>query len=205
MSEEVKGGSAAPGLENSVPSQETQANPVESSAPTQDTVKYQTYRNAVGEAKKFKALYEEMMGKAQTLEQGQLEAEGRKDELISALRKQNTELDGKYKQAVGSFARAKALDSIADKAVQMGCADIRLLKKVVEDELSTLDYDDGFNPDGEQVRMLLEKVRQDTPLIFGKPAPAVANHKIGGDFKEEKKSIRDLDDKELMEKFGKFF
>lgn len=143
-----------------------------------DTVKYDTYKRTLSEAKKAKAQLQEYQTRLTELEQQQLAAEGKKDELISSLQKRVSELDGKYKSAVGSFAEGKALDAIVDEAVKSGCSSTGLLRKVVADKVSELEFDEQFNPNKEQVRMMIEEIRKTEPILFGKPAPAVAAHNL---------------------------
>ena len=155
-----------------VENQETQA------ADGGNKVDFATYDKAMKSFSKAKSRAEELEQRLMALEQEKLHAEGNKDELIENLRKQNTDLNSKYKTAVGSFARSKGFDAIVDEAVKLGCTSPRLLKKRVEDELPHLSYDEDFRPDANEVRALVEKARKDEPLIFAKPAPNVGSHTL---------------------------
>lgn len=139
----------------------------------QDSVKYDTYKRTVGEAKKYKGLYNELNEKFTNLEQRQLEAEGKKDELIEALRREREDYKNKYQTAVGSYAYKSISSEIVNEAVKMGCTNTKLLMKAVEDDLKTLDYDDNYNVDRDQIKNLLERTKQEHNVLFDKPAPSV--------------------------------
>ena len=170
-----------------------------------DTVKYDTYRRTLGEAKKYKAMVDELQGKLSSAEQAQLEAEGNKDKLIESLRNQNADLTKKYQGAIGSFASSRAKEAFVNEAVKLGCKSTKLLNKLVEEHLGSLSYDDEFNPDREQVLAVLSNIREEEPLLFGKDAPKVASHQLnpGGVKETEPKSLKNMDDAQLSEAFGR--
>lgn len=175
---EAKDGSAVPEQVDSVAGQESETLQESVSDTKSDVVKYETYRRAVGDAKKYKSKVEELSEKLTLFEQSQLQSEGKKDELIEQLRKHNSELSTKYKGAVGSFARGKALDAIVDEAVKSGCSSTSLLKKVALEQLDALNFDDEFNPDREQVKLMVEEIRKAEPILFSKDAPKIASHNL---------------------------
>jgi hypothetical protein len=176
MSEETKGISDAPEQSASSVAQEAKeqtTQTVESLSESKDKVAYETYRRTLTEAKKAKARLQELEDENLKMRQSQLEAEGKKDELIEALRKQNAEIQGKLKNAVGSFAYKSVSSEIMDEANKMGCSSLNLLMKAVESDLKTLEYDDDFKVNRDQVKELLERVKKDEPVLFSKKAPTV--------------------------------
>lgn len=176
----------------------------ESTSGGQDSVKYETYRKTLGEAKKAKAERDELMQRLQELEQGKLQAEGKKDELIESLRKEASEYKNKYSEAVGSFARGRALDAIVDEAVREGCSSTGLLRKVVSDKLADLDFDDEFKPNMEQVKLVIDEIKKTEPILFSKQAPKVSSHNLNPQsVSSNKKSLSSLKEDELMQEFAK--
>lgn len=173
MSDEGKGSSAAPGKVSDDTKEATTQEPVSDG---KNTVQYESYRRAVGDGKKWKSKYDDIETKFTELQQKELERDGKKDELIEQLRKSNVDLSSKLNTAVGNFASSKAYDVIVDEAVKMGCTSTKLLKKIVVDELKTLDYDDSFNPDADQVKAMLVKIKQDEPVLFQKAGPRINPH-----------------------------
>lgn len=178
----------------------------ESSASETNSVKYDTYKRTVGEAKKYKSQVDELRQKLTQFEQGQLQAEGKKDELIDNLRKQNSELNSKLSKAVGNFAKSKVYETMLKEASKLGCQDPDLVLKAYADELETIDFDDSFNPDTEQIRATLTKVREERPYLFSKEAPKIANHQIKTQSvsgETGKKSLKELKTDDLMALWSK--
>ena len=169
------------------------------------SVKYDTYRRTLSEAKKYKTKVEEIQSQLTQLQQEKLSAEGKKDELIENLRKQNSELNGKLTKAVGSFAKSKVYETMLSEAAKLGCQDPDLVLKAYSAELDGIDFDDSFNPDREQIRATLSKVREERPYLFSKDAPKIGSHQIKSTDgkKSAKKSIDKLTDEELMQAWAK--
>lgn len=196
--EESKGGNPAPEETLNQGTQEEQAEGSLNQA--KDTVKYASYRDAVGRAKKYHDRYEATLQELETERQKRLEAEGNKDELIDSLRKENVDLKDKYKGAVGSFARSKAFDAITDEAVKLGVTSTRLLKRAVEDKLADLEYGEDFNPDRDQIRALLQELKNEEPILFSKEAPRLSSHQVnpGVDSAKRPSKVKDLKDDDLV-------
>lgn len=170
-----------------------------------DSVKYETYKKTLSEAKRFKNEVSTLREQLTSLEQKQLETEGNKDALIDSLRKQNTDLNQKLKSAVGSFAQSRVKEVLMSEATKLGCQDPDLVVQAYGQRLSEIDFDDEFNPNREQVTDILKSVKTERPFLFQKSAPAVANHNIKPDTvgKPEKPALSQLDDDKLMSAWAK--
>lgn len=203
MSEESKSSSAAPESTVSDSAQENQDQV--SASGGNDTVKYDTYKRTLGEAKKYKSEVETLKSRLSELEQSQLSAEGKKDELIDSLKKQNNDLNSKLSQAVGNFAKSKVHEVMMSEASKLGCQDPELLIRAYGSDLDAIDFDDSFNPDREQIIMTLNKVKTERPFLFSKPGPKVANHNLNPDgIKDpEPKVLSKMDTNQLMEAWSK--
>jgi len=175
MQDESKVHSVEPG-EKVGDSQRESEGTNQTSGASEDSVKYDTYRRTLSEAKKYKSIAQELEEKYQELEQRQLQAEGRKDELIEKLKLELDQTKGKLKTAVGSFAKSKAFDVITDEAVKIGCTSTKLLKKMVEEKISSLDFDENFNPSRDQVKEMLLELKQEEPILFSKEGPKIPPH-----------------------------
>jgi predicted nuclease with TOPRIM domain len=202
MSESIKGGKATPESDEVVDQETT-----ESSDAGKQSVKYETYSRVLGKLKKTESEFQSLNDRLKQLEQEKLEAEGNKDKLIESLRGEVNEHRSKYQKTIGAFAVSQAKNALIDEAVKMGCNSVEVLTKFLEDDIMNLDFaEDGFTPDKEQVKMLIESARKRAPVLFSKDAPRIADHKLGGDQpKLEKKSILKMSDKELDEMWAKTF
>ncbi len=197
MSEDTKGLSETPEQTASGQGQETSTQTPVSDG--KQSVQYDTYKRTVGDVKKWKGKFDELETKFTDLQHRELERDGKKDELIEQLRKSNGELSTKLNSAVGNFARGKAHDFIVDEAVKMGCVSPKLLKKIVDEELQTLDYDDEFNPDRDQVKLMLEKIKNEEPVLFQKAGPKLNSHVpfTGNSFERPKTDLKTATTKDL--------
>lgn len=173
--EEQQVGGAEPQEANSVPAvEETQATQAASGSET-DSVSYQTHRRLLAEKKKAQARLMELEERASRLEQEKLEAEGSKDQLIEKLKTQLAEKDKKYKSAIGNYAFTSVRSQIEAEASKVGCVDTEALTRLVD--LDTLDVDDEtFRADQEQVKMLIDEVKQKRPYLFSKHGPKLDPH-----------------------------
>lgn len=204
MSEEEKGTSGAPGQEASGQAQEYQQDPA--SGGSQDTVKYETYKKTLGEAKKYKSQLEELQDRLSSLEQEKLQAEGNKEELIESLKKEVNQWKGKATKAVSSFAKSKVHEAMMREASKAGCQDPELVLRAYAQDLDEIDFDDQFNPDLDQLKTTLERVRQERPYLFGKEAPKIGSHQVKTSTVSSdgtRKPVSKMTEEELMEAFGK--
>lgn len=172
MTQDPKGGDAAPDTTGDAVNQEVETQ-VQTNDVRKDTVQYATYKKNLDRLKKLERQFEELQGERDTLREKQLLDEGKKDDLIAELQKKNSELSNKYNEAVGSYAYKSVSTEVIDEAVKMGCTSTGLLMKAVEADLRHLNYGDDFTVDRNEVRALLERVKQEEPVLFNKPAPAV--------------------------------
>jgi hypothetical protein len=172
-----------------------------------DSVSYDSHKKLLGEKKKIQAAHEEALKRLQSLEQEKLEAEGKKDELLSNYRKQIEELEGKYKSAVGNFAFSSVSGKFTEEALKQGCVDTEILLAVAD--LKSLDYDDNFQPDLSQIKMMVEEFKKNKPHLFQKAAPNVkdgipAKPEAPTSYAEELKTVRTQKDlEEVMRKHGR--
>lgn len=197
MSEEVKEAKVSPEAAESVVSQES-AERVDHQQ--DDSTKQRLLRESSNWKAKARGYEQEL----EALRLDKMQAEGRKDELIESLKSKNAELSSQLHQTVGNFAKGKALDVITDEAVKIGCTSPRLLKKMVEEELEALSFDDSFNPDKEQVKLMLDRLRKEEPVLFSKAAPKTTEHNINANplAAPKTKTLKDMKDDDLLKAFG---
>lgn len=133
-----------------------------------------------------------------------MEAEGNKDQLIDSLRKELNERKVREKTIVGTVALSQGRNALIDEAVKMGCNSPEILTKILEGDLQGINYDTEFNPDREQIRLLVEEARKKSPILFSKEPPKVANHNINPNTQKKKpmKPIKDMSDEELDALWG---
>jgi len=183
MDQVEKGSGAAP--EDGSGTFTTEPDSITSGTSDKQFVRRETHSRAVTEAKRFKEearekanQLDDALAKLSEIENANLQQQGKFKELAERESKEKQELKQKLNTAVANFARGKAMDVIVDEAVKMGVTSTKLLKKCVEDELETLDYDNEFNPNRDQVKEMLERLRTEESVLFNTAKPNVANHVI---------------------------
>jgi len=139
--------------------------------PKKDSVSYDSHRKLLGEKKKFQAELQEKSERLEKLEQERMEAEGKKDELIQMYKRKLEETEGKLKSAVGNFATHSVSSKFTEEALKQGCIDTELLLAITD--VKSFDYDDNFNPDAEQIRMMVEDYKKNKPHLFQKAVPNI--------------------------------
>lgn len=208
MSEENKGDDVAPASNDDVVNQESKNPNADGDQGKNNSVKFETYDKVIKKLKNTESEKANLEERLTRLEQLKLEAEGDKDQLIENLRSQVGEYKTKHKQAVGSFALSQGQMALVDEAVKMGCRSPEILTKVLQDELTSLDYGDDFRPDPEQVRALVDRARKSNPILFSKEPPKSPNHNnlnTGGKAAESpRKPLHELNDDEMNSMWDKF-
>lgn len=104
------------------------------------------------------------------LEQEQLAAAGKKDELIENLKKQVREVGDKLKGVTQTFALKSVNAQVLDAARAMGCEKPEVVMKLAD--LSEVTVTDDFSVDHDALKMALEKVKEGVPELFKKQVTA---------------------------------
>jgi hypothetical protein len=110
---------------------------------------------------------QELESRLQDIERQKLEAEGDKDKIIQALKKDL----GDYKSRTATWIRSKVEDQVAMKAKDLGCIDTDLLMKTIDVEAVEIDRDTFRMTNPESVLMMLEEARKKKPFLFKQSGP----------------------------------
>lgn len=200
-----KGDNVAPDSVDNVTNSETATNTDVDNVASNDTVDYNNYRRQVSKVKNLQTELENERLQRQQLEQQKLEAEGKKDELISSLKSEINSWKSKAQSAVTNFAKMKVHETMVNEAAKLGCQDPELLVRAYGSDIDAIDFDESFNPDRDQIKMTLERIRSERPFLFSKPAPNIGKHQIkpAGAKTNVAKKISELNDDELMKAWQK--
>lgn len=204
MSVEDNAGVAAPENADLVANQEDVSTNESDVVDSKGSVDYTRFSREVNKTRNLKAALEKERSEKESLLQAKLEAEGNKDELISSLRKEVSEWRGKATSAVSNFAKSKVHEVMMSEASKLGCQDPELIMRAYGNDIDGIEFDESFNPDRDQIRMTLDKIKGERPYLFSKPAPSVGNHQIKtGEKTKKQKTLSSMDEKELMEAWAK--
>jgi len=144
---------------------------------SQNSVNYLTHKRLLGQKKRQDEELDALRSKVESFEHSQLESEGKKDELINALRRQVAERDDRYKRDLGNLAYSTLQSQVKSEAASMGCVDNDALTKLLD--LQTLEVDqETFRADKSEISNMLEDARQKMPYLFSKAGPQVDSHNL---------------------------
>lgn len=116
----------------------------------------------------------EMQQKLQEIEQAKMQAEGKKDELITQLQAQMKQIQTDFNKTKATYAFTSVKNQAALKAKELGCIDTDLLLKAMDlDSLQVNVVDDSFNVDHESLTTQLEQVRKTKPFLFKQAGPTI--------------------------------
>ncbi len=130
-------------------------------------VAYDTHKKLLAEKKNLQARFEEMEKKFNNMNESQMAAEGKKDELLEAYKQKL----GTYEEKFNNFAYSAVSNNVALEAKTMGCVDHDALVKLVD--LTSLNVGDNFSVDKDEVKTMLESVKKDRPYLFKPVNPNV--------------------------------
>ena len=141
------------------------------SSDAKDTVSYETHKKLLAQRKADQERLRELEAKFQSIEESKLEAEGRKDELVESLRKRLEEKDNALNDIQKQYATKTLTEQIKAKAVELGCkpnyAD-KLIRLMDDSDLKSIQVDENYMANHDDLRMVLEKTKKDVPDFFSK-------------------------------------
>jgi regulator of replication initiation timing len=179
-------------------SQVNQANNVEAGGHNIDgLVKHK--EKLLGENKKLKSEMAELRRLVESSQQEKLQAEGKKDELIAALKKEKDELSKKVVGTHSAFAMRVISGELKAEAAKQGCVALEDFVRLID--LNDIEVDDNYNPDPEKVKALVQDAVRSKPYLFSKAGPNVNTKLPNGESVPEPKreDLSKLSAKELLE------
>jgi hypothetical protein len=132
----------------------------------QDMVSYESHRKLLGEKKARDAQLAEMQEKLKIYEQNQAEAEGRKDDVIKALREELSGVKTELTKTKTSYAYTTIEGQIKAAAAREGCVNPdKLVRLLGEDALKGIDVDDRFQVNKEDLQRIVAKAKEENSDI----------------------------------------
>ena len=179
-----------------------------------DAVKYETYKKAVGEKKRYQQRVEEMQKRLEEIEQKNMELEGNKDSLIEDLKGKLTQTQSVLEQQREAFAWRSIGEQVKSIALQKKCRNPDDLFIHVKDKIKKedVDLDDSFKVSNtDLLERLIDEQKKERFYLFEEDKPPVddqvphsTNSNPSGSYEEELKNVksqRELDD--LRKKYGR--
>ena len=153
----------------------------------------------LGENKKLKAEMAELRRMVESSHQEKLQAEGKKDELIASLKKEKDELSKKVVGTHSAFATRVISGELKAEAAKQGCVALEDFVRLVD--INEIEVDEGYNPDPEKIKTLVQDAMRTKPYLFSKSGPSVNARLPSGEapLAPQKEDLSKDSAKELLE------
>tara|TARA_A100001201_G_scaffold123346_1_gene107230 strand:+ start:75 stop:716 length:642 start_codon:yes stop_codon:yes gene_type:complete len=123
---------------------------------------YEWHRRVLGENKKYKSQLTDAQERLKMYEQKEMEAQGKHQDLINALRSENQKLKAGIDERDQVYQWSKRSESLRNVLRQQGCVKPdHLLRLMDEDVLNQIQVDDQYNPVQEDVARVVEAFKGD--------------------------------------------
>ena len=162
---------------------------------------YEWHRRVLGENKKYKSQLSDAQSRLEAYEQKEMEAQGKHQDLINALRDENQKLKAGISERDQVYTWSKRSEALRHVASQQGCVKPdHLLRLMDESVLQQIEVDDSYNPVPDDVHRVVEsfKGNPDYQYLFRSKAPSVdtvtPNSKAQ---KKESKKISEMSSDEI--------
>lgn len=147
-------------------------NGVASGEPNQDTVKYDTYRKVLGEAKSLKQKISEYEAKEQEREQSVLAEQGKFKEALEQERKARLQTEESLKATEKAFAKKIFTKEVQELALQFGARKEALEDIVKVGDWTSVEMDENFSVNQEQLKTAITNLSKSKPYYFSSATPA---------------------------------
>jgi hypothetical protein len=161
-----------------------------------DSVQYETYQKVLAEKKRMQQDREEIAAKLKKFEDKELEAQGKHQELLESLRKDNKDKEDKLSKVVQTFAMKTVESQIIAEAQKHGCLDNEALLKLID--INALEVDmDKMQVNADDLNREMEKVIKARNYLFKKNGPKF-NDVTPGNNAPISKSLADMSKDDLL-------
>ena len=205
MENETTQGRAHDSAEDSVQADEKQVASNEAST-GKDAPNYEWHRRVLSENKKYKSKLSDVEDRLKAYEERELEQQGKYQDLVKALREENSKLKSAVDERDQVYSWSKRSESLKHQAEREGCHQAEHLLRLMSDEqLQSIEIDDDYNPVQEDiVRVISEfKANPEFDYLFKKRAPSVDTVTPNSKFvKDAPKTLKDLSMRERVSLLG---
>ena len=141
---------------------ETVTENVSTETKSENIPSYEWHRRVLGENKKYKSQLTDAQERLKAYEEKEMEAQGKHQDLINALRNENQKLKAGIDERDQVYTWSKRSEALRHAAKQQGCVKPdHLLRLMDQDVLNSIEVDDAYNPVDEDVNRIVESFRGD--------------------------------------------
>ena len=167
---------------------------------------YEWHRRVLSENKKYKSKLNDVEERLKAYEERALEQQGKYQDLVKALREENSKLKSAVDERDSVYSWSKRSEALRHTAEKEGCVRAEHLLRLMSDEqLQAIEIDEDYNPVQEDVvRVINEfKANPEYDYLFKKKAPSVDTVTPNSKFvKDAPKTLKDLNMRERVALLG---
>lgn len=162
---------------------------------------YEWHRRVLGENKKFKSQLTDAQERLKAYEQKEMEAQGKHQDLINALREENQKLKAGIDERDQVYTWSKRSEALRHAMTQQGCVKPDHLLKLMDHEvLNQIEVDDQYNPVVDDVNRVVESFKGNPDYQYLFRAKAHSVDTVSPQSKIEKEAPKKLSEIPLSER-----
>lgn len=184
-----------------MPASETVKESVNAETKSDNIPSYEWHRRVLGENKKYKSQLTDAQERLKAYEQKEMEAQGKHQDLITALREENQKLKAGIDERDQVYTWSKRSEALRHVATQQGCVKPDHLLRLMDQEiLNQIEVDDNYNPVTEDVNRVVESFKGNPDYQYLFRAKAHTVDTVSPTAKIEKEAPKKLADIPLAER-----
>lgn len=162
---------------------------------------YEWHRRVLSDAKKYKTQLNETQDKLKAYEEKEMEATGKHQDLIAALREENQKLKSGIDERDQVYTWSKRSEALRHAATREGCVKPdHLLKLMDQDVLNQIQVDDSYNPVMDDVHRVVDSFKGNPDYQYLFRAKAHSVDTVSPQAKIEKEAPKKLREIPLAER-----
>lgn len=169
---------------------------------TKNVVSYETHARLLGQRKKDAEKTRALEAELEDLKINEASREGKKDDVIEALRKQLAEVREDYDLKTKAYATTTVKGQIKSALLKKGCVSPdKALRLMERDDLNSIQLDDDFSVNLEDLDRVIDKFQkenEDLPLFNKVSGVSDLTPTNQVEYKEKQKEFSEMSKEELL-------
>lgn len=138
--------------------------------PSNDVVKYESYKKVLHEKKEFQDRYQKLQSELDSIKEQKLLDSGKEREALEQAKKKLNEYEQKFSETSRKFKERLVTEQIKRKANEHGCVDPDALIRLAD--FSTIEVDEDFNIKS-GLEEAISRLKQEKTYLFKSQVPGV--------------------------------
>ena len=169
---------------------------------TKNVVSYETHARLLGQRKKDAEKTKALETELEDFRINKASSEGKKDDVIEALRKQLAEVRDDYDLKTKAYAKTTVKGQIKSALLKKGCiSPDKALRLMEREDLNSIELDENFAVNGEDLTRVIDKFQkenEDLPLFNKVSGVSDLTPTNNVEYKEKPKAFSEMSKEELL-------